>query len=820
MAFRKLFFLLGLLFPVVTLYAAGLEGFVKDQSGNPLAFVNVYVPSIHKGTTTNEEGYYKLEIPPGSYIVQFQYIGYGRKEIRTDVNDGFELLNLVLEEEEVKLREVVVNADAEDPAYAIMRNVIAKREYHLNQVKSYKVEAYVKGLQRIVSAPDKIMGQSINVGGILDSNNSGIIYLSESISDFYYKAPNKTKEIIKSSKVSGNSQAFTWNNTGGFQEFNFYKSNFQFDFLTDRLFISPTSDNAFFYYDFNLEGFFEEDGHIINKIKVNPKRKNDPVFSGYIYIVEDLWKIHSIDLMLTKANQVKFIDTLEIKQNFLELNDTLWMPFSQRFDFKFNILKIQAEGYFAGVFRNYEINPDLPDDMFSNELLKIEEKANQMKESFWEEYRPIPLTDTEKNDYKKKEQLEELRNSKSYLDSIDRIANSFSPAALIFGYTYQRSFKKWTVQTKSLLDLVQFNTIEGFNFRLNLNIRKEFDDAKVLRLNPVFRYGLDNRHFNTHLATEYTYSPKSFGRLKFDIGQYVFQYNDHEPVNELVNTFYSLFYETNYLKLYEERFVDLGWQHELFNGFFFFSNLRYGQRNYLQNTSDLKVVNRKNVEYTTNQPVNNEWTGPYNDHNTLNIRLRARYRPGQKYISRPDQKLIFESNWPTFGLTYKKSIPGVFKSAQNYDFLQFDIQQEIKMGLFGRSRYLVKLGSYLNKNRVEFPDYKHFQGNKTLIGQNYADGFQLLGYYRLSTISNFVEAHFQHNFDGFLLNKVPGIRKLKLQLVGGAHFIYSEANKDYLEIDIGIENIVRVIRLDFITAISSQQSTSFGFRIGLDFNSF
>lgn len=800
-------------------WASGLKGHVYNEQNEPLAFVNVYVPEIRKGTTTNEEGYFKLSLPAGEYAVDFHFIGYEKKRIDVKVGDSFKDLNIILNSEEIKIKEVVVNA-GEDPAYAIMRKVIEKREYHLNQVKSFKSEVYVKGLQRIVSAPDKIMGQSVNIGGVLDSNNSGIIYLSESVSDFYFKAPDKSKEIIKSSKVSGNSQGFTWNSTGGFQEFNFYKNNFQFDFLTDRLFVSPTSDNAFFYYDYKLEGFFEEDGHIINKIKVIPKRENDPVFSGYLYIVEDSWNIHSLDLMLTKKNDIKFIDTLDITQNYFQLNDTLWMPFSQRFDFDFNILKIQAEGYFIAVYRDYDINPDLPDDMFDNELLSFKDSVNQLKNDFWEKYRPIPLTETEEKDYEKKEKLEELRKSKSYLDSMDRINNSFTPSALVLGYTYQRSYKKWTIQTKSLLDLVQYNNVEGFNFRLNLDIEKRFDDGKKLVMNPAFRYGLENRHFNTFLSTELTYKPKSFGKVGLDFGQYVFQFNREKPIMELVNTFYALFYETNYLKIYQERFINASWSQEVFNGFFLFANVRYGQRQYLQNTTDLKVINRDEVTFSDNQPLSNEFNGPYVDHDHAQLRLRAQYRPGQKYISRPNQKLIFESKWPTFGLTYKKSVPGIFGSDLNFDHLQFDIKQEIKMGLFGRSQYLLKLGAFFNDNNVQFPDYKHFNGNRTILGQKYNEGFQMLHYYRYSTISNYVEVHYQHSFNGFLLNKIPGIRKANLQLVGGAHFIFSEFNRDYLEINVGIENILRVIRVDYITSFSSRQPTSFGLKVGVDFNAF
>ena len=175
-----------------------------------------------------------------------------------------------MEAENVKISEIVVKAN-EDPAYEIMRKAIAAREKHYNEVHDYNCQTYVKGLQRIISAPKKVLGFTVNFDGSLDSNNAGIIYLSESVSDLTFRKPDDVKEVMISSKVSGKTRSFSWNRAADFIQFDFYKNQFPIEILSDQPFISPLANNAMGYYKYHLEGAHFEDDKMIYKIEVKPK---------------------------------------------------------------------------------------------------------------------------------------------------------------------------------------------------------------------------------------------------------------------------------------------------------------------------------------------------------------------------------------------------------------------------------------------------------------------------------------------------------------------------------------------------------------------
>ena len=88
-----------------------------------------------------------------------------------------------------------------------------------------------------------------------------------------------------------------------------------------------------FSYKYKLVGMFFEDGQRINSIQEIPKRKHDPVFSGIINIMEDSWRIHSLQLVLTKDAQIDFVDTLRINQLFVPIDKDIWFQFSNKFTF-------------------------------------------------------------------------------------------------------------------------------------------------------------------------------------------------------------------------------------------------------------------------------------------------------------------------------------------------------------------------------------------------------------------------------------------------------------------------------------------------------
>lgn len=800
--------------------AAYLSGVVLSTGGEPLPFANVYVDGTSTGTTTNEQGQYRLELGPGTYKVVYLYIGYKKHTESVTIANTDVLRNVTLSSEDIQIQEVVVSG-SEDPAYPIMRKAIAARDYHYNQVTHFKADAYVKGLQRIVSAPDKIFGQTVNFDGSLDSNNAGIVYLSESVSKLMFKKPSQVNEEMISSKVSGSSQAFSWNRSGDFAAFDFYTQRQEIDFLSPRVFISPLADNAFFFYKFRLEGWFVEDGRIINKIEVIPKRPSDPVYRGYIYVVENEWLLHSLELMLLKESQINFIDTLNFNYRYAPVQDSIWMPLSQRFSFNFALFGIKAEGYFISIYQDYELNPELPKNAFTNEVMKVSDESNERDSAYWEAIRPVPLTITEESDYTRKDSLEELRESKPYLDSISRKSNIPGLLDLVLGYRYQNLYKKYSMRFTPPIEWVQYNTVEGVNARLGFDLWKNFKNNQDLNVQPVVRYGFGNQHFNAKARVRYVFNRNRFAVLDVEGGQYVFQYNREDPISDLINSFYTLFLQRNYMKLYEERYAKVGVRHEIVNGLIGWLSLRYGRRYPLENTTTAHWVDNKERRFTSNIPYNEAITpGDIKQHDAAILAVILRWRPGQKYMTRPDMKILMDSKFPLFGFVYKKAIPGIFASTANYDFMEASVEYSKKLGLFGTSRAKVAGGGFLNSNNVPFQDFAHFMYNRTLFGRRHFDGFQLLNFYSAATDRWYVEGHYEHHFDGFFFNKIPGVRKLKLQLVGGVHALYTPDYGSYTEVSVGIENIFRVMRIDFVNSFSNKRAHQFGFVMGINLNSF
>lgn len=798
--------------------AAMLTGKVTNNAGEPLSFANVYLEGTSKGTTTNEEGLYQLELPAGTHQVVYLYIGYKKQVETVVISEGQQLnRNVVLQAENITLQEVVVTGD-EDPAYPIIRKAIETRKEHYEQVSAFKSMAYVKGLQRIISAPDKVFGQVVNFDGSLDSNNSGIVYLSESVSELTFRKPDDVKEVMISSKVSGNSQGFSWNRAADFAAYDFYTSTQRIDFLSERVFISPIADNAFMYYKYRLEGFFEEDGRIINKIEVIPKRSSAPAYRGFIYIVENEWVIHSLELTLVKESGINYLDTLNFNYRYIPVDSNKWMPLSQRFSFNFNILNIKAEGFFVSIYKDYELNPPLDKKTFTNEVLTISEESNERDSAYWDAIRPVPLTDEEVADYERKDSLEVLKESKSYQDSLSRISNRYNFADFVRGYTYRNYYKQLSVEFTAPIGITQFNTMEGWNVRFGANIWKEFDERKLLNIEPIVRYGINNKHFNAKMKVRYFYNRKQFGYIDVEGGQYVFQFNRDEPLSELMNTFYTLFTERNFMKAYEERFINITHRTEVFNGFLLWTSVHYGRRFNLDNIPVAKPVDREDFMYTSNTPDHPEAEmADFGTHNNASFTINMRYRPAQKYISRPDQKIFMDSKWPVFSLKYTKAIPGIANSFTDFDFIEFGLRHDIKMGVFGTTTYIGRGGGFIRNKKVAFQDFKHFNDNQTIFGIHHLDGFQILDYYSASTNNWFTEGHMEHHFDGFFFNKIPGIRKLKWQTVFGAHFLYTPEYGDHTEISVGIENIFKVIRTDFVTSFDDR-GTNFAFRLGITFS--
>ena len=783
---------------------AQITGRITDTKQNPLSFVSVYLDKTVAGTISNDNGNYELNIKKtGDYSVVFQFLGY--KTIKKSVSIAsfpFQL-NVILEDEKIILDEISISTK-DNPANKIIRSVINSKDKNTDKLANYTASFYSRGLSKIKDAPDKILGQGLgDFGGGLDSTRSGIIYLSETISEIaYQKRPKKFKEKITASKRSGKDNGVSFNRAED-ANFNFYDNNIQF--ATDL--VSPISSNAFVYYRFKLEGtFYDKNGKLINKIKVIPKRKNDRVFNGYIYIVEDDWALYGVDVSVTGAQiNIPALDTLTLKQdlNYSEENDS-WVLISQSIAFKVDFFGFKVDGKFSYVYSNYNFTPDFTKNTFSNEVLTFAKEATKKDSLYWNDIRPVPLTREEGRDYILKDSIKVVRKSKKYLDSVDVKRNKFNLLSPITGYTYSNSYKKWSVSFNSPLGSLAYNTVKGWNASTGVRYFKRLNDkGKWINTGVTLNYGISEKKIRPVFFLTKKWNNLERPRFSISGGITTPQFNNRNPISRLNNTVYSLVRKENYLKIYEQTFGKIEYSQEVTNGFSMSGSLEYANRKPLFSNTDYVTVGR-NIAFQSNNPLDpTDFTAPFVQHNIASLNISVNIVFDQKYLSYPDRKFaIGNSKYPAVSINYRKNF-GASSSEFNSDLFTANVRQFVSLGNFGDFRYNVRSGIFLQQKDIPFMDYLHANGNQVkLAPSNKMTSFGLLDYYQFSTNGKYAEAHLEQNFKGFLLGKIPLINKLNFHLVTGAKGLFTGERKPYAEYSIGLDNIGvgkwRFLRVDYV----------------------
>ncbi len=840
--FKRLLVAILCVITLLDLPAQTISGFIRNKNKQPLPFVSVFIKNTSFSCSSNEAGYYELKVPKAdTYEVVFRYIGYKQQIAKLTVTKDTKY-NATLDESALELKGVVISANDEDPAYRIIREAIKKKPYYLENPKSFQCNVYNKNMVRM-KLPEKIMGFKrtdlmSNSKDILDSAGKGVVYFSESITELYVQKPNDMKEIMISSKVSGDQSGYSFN-TASMMLFNLYENNI--NGFSPRGLISPLSTSAMMYYKYKLEGTFTENGLLINKIKLIPRRENDPVFRGYIYIVENQWNLHSTDLLLTKDAQVELFDTLTIKQQYAKVDSLNWMPVSNVYDYKINLLGVNVFGYFIGFQSDYKINPNLPKNFFNNEVSAIKDSANAKDTTYWNKVRPVALTTEEQKDYHKKDSLEVKYESKTYKDSLDRKANRFKFWDLIYkSYTSQHSYKQWSFSVSPLLFGLDYNTVEGLSINEKFTFNRDLNHRHDYSVTGKIRYGQANGRLDASLSYNKTISMLHLSEFSASAGKYIFQFNPSAPINKWVNMYYTLFEKLNYAKYYENLFLKTSYRCELINGIYFRGAAGMEYRSPLQNTSSFCFNKGTSRVFSSNNPqAPDDYSLSFQPNFMASLELGFVFSIDQKYSMEPGVKTVLGSKYPEFSVNYKKGFGEV-----DFDFIRFGMNQSVDLKILGYFKYKVDYGVFFNRKKMYFMDYHHSNGNQTIFlkkdkeeatdnesfvisasggGQNIT-GFNLLPYYQYSTNLYYVEAHAEQHFGGWLLNKIPVIRKLRLHEVVGIHYLQNDLISNYFETDIGLEHIgipkLRIpfyLRIDWVFAFTPKGNMGNGFRIGLGF---
>lgn len=802
-----------MLLPVIGM-ATRIQGRIIDENGEGLGFATVHQKNTTHGTTSNALGHYNLEILGDTATIVFQYVGYQTVERTVYANQEIVRIDIRMAPQIMELSAVVIKPGGEDPAYEIIRHAIANRRKHLQEAHDFRCEVYIKGMQRLDQVPEKILGIPVAV-------DTGIVYLSESVSQLSFEQPGKIRERVISSKVSGDNQAFSYNQASDML-INFYENHIYSEGLSERSFVSPVADNAFLFYDYELLGTTNEEGRTLNKIRVIPKRGHDPSFSGEIYIIDNSWRIHSLDLLLTKEHQIEFVDSLRVKQVLAQVeqgNEEVWMVLTQQFDFLLNAFGFRGHGYFVGVYRDYVVNQGFSNKYFNQEIVRVEPRSNQKDSAYWLKTRPVPLTIDEINDYRIKDSLQVIRDSQAYQDSVDRKRNKITPVnILVTGKTINNSYRQTSWNFSPLIQMLQYNTVEGVVTYFRPRFTQRFEDFSYYRITPELRYGFSNEQFNARLNARYYYQPARFASIDVSGGRFVEQLNEDSPLEPIDNTIYTLLLEKNYLKIYQKLHLSISHHQELINGLYFSGLIEWAQRNPLENTTDYSFRNKTEREFTPNFPGNQELDHTsFNKHRVFLIDAEVRWQPGQRYIRRPYRKFVVNNIYPSVSVKFRAAIPDILGADLKYQRIAGQISHDFKTGLLGSGKLFLEAGGFVNKDSLSFVDFKHFNGNRTIFGHFEIGNYQLLDYYQYSTTQPYFQGHYEHHFDGFIFNKIPLLRKSKIQAVTALNYLFTEEGNGYWELGLGIEHIVKIIRVDYYNSWWSGQHQRSGVRLGVGF---
>ena len=807
---NRLFFIFFLIFLLQRADAQVVSGIVTDSAGNPIPYCGVSVKGAKQSTSTNQQGRYSLSMNPGTYQFICRHVGFAKMEKTVTVGNQNMNVDFQLLPQEIVMDEVVVKAGAEDPAYAIIRKAIRKREEHLYDMRSYQCEVYSKGVLNLRDFPNSFMGQNVDFEDG-DTSKKKMIYLSESVSRLSVGGKDKVKTEVLSTRVSGRSNDFGF---AGSRFISFYENNVRIsNSINPRGFVSPISDQAMQFYKFKWEGMFVEDGQWINQIRVIPKRLYEPCFSGMIQIVENDWAIHSLQLKLLKENQMSTVDTLVVEQLFQSMGKDFWLMESQVLYPSVKFFGFDAHGSFVNVYRDFKLNPVFPKGYFDNTIIRYEEGSNQKEKNYWDSIRPIKLDETERMDYIIKDSLEQARKDPAYLDSLDRIRNKITLSNIILsGKTFSNQKRESTFTVPALIQAVGFNPAEGFLMDLPFNYTKTFNARKRISLLPHVRYGFSSRRLFGWGTIRYTTGNKYRTVLSLSAGRRVFQFNQDNPIEPLQNTISALFYKNNFMKIYSSDYARFRLNKTFKKGFSFSFEALYENRRPMENRTDFSWNNTKDRNYFPNYPTELGSVN-FSPHRAFILSAGLRYQPGARYIEFPDRVINIGSRWPVFSANYTSGIKDVLGSDVDYAKWKFSINDDLNMKLAGRLFYRLETGGFLNRNRVEWQDLNHFPGNRLIRATDFLSSFQLPLYYRLSNDDRQYGLLFaEHHFNGFLTNKIPVIRKLKWNLVAGVGSLWLNAG-NYAEWHVGLENIFRLFRVDVVKGYYKGNPEKMEFRI-------
>jgi len=804
------------------LHGQSLSGTVTDENGEPVPYANIYIKELASGTSTDFEGNFFLSlVSSGEYSLVVSAIGYESKNISAILREPIDFkVYAVLQTSSVQMEEIIVKAEKKDRAFGIIRKAIEAKDKYRNPVVSSTSEIYLRSFEKRNITKKKKKENIVEEEKIVNDDGSPIdpfaemqrelddemnkVNMVEMQLTMHHQKPNDYKEIRNAYSVYGNKESL-YVPTLSDVNFSFYKNLVKLKGIADVPIISPISNTAILSYKYKLiEATVADDGQLVYKIKVIPRKKGNATVSGFIYINEGLWNIRSLDLKLYKGASRSY-DQFRIKQSYKKI-DEVWIIDRQEFDYETKVSKRKNfEGTTLITIGDFKKDVEYDDKFFGNEISVLTKEALERDSTYWSTNRAEPLSKQQAELVAYQDSVQAWITSDVYLDSIEADFNKVELLDLAWdGVGFRNHRKKSSLWIGPLPSLIDFKVVGGFRIGPYVEYFRRFDNGKMIKTTARATIGLQNKDIQGEYSWWMRYNPHKIADFRFKISR------DFESLNfndALVNQLRSSNYFLNDLFEVQHRF-------EILNGLYLRTNARYNNRS---------SANRFNTSTFINDIVTDIPSEEFDPFVALITTTEINFTPQQRFITEPTRKVVLGSKYPTFGLKHEKGWNNLLKSEIDFDLLEFQIEQDLTLGVFGTSKYIAKAGKFINTNDVRFIDLKRFNQSNRIWVADPLSNFNLLDTL-VTTTNAYFEAHYVHHFNGALVNNIPLIKKLRIQAVAGGGFLWVQnTNIRHEEVFAGIERTFKLgarrrlrVGIYGVVGNSSFRTADSGFRFYID----
>jgi len=799
-----------------------VRGTVTDEkTGETLPYVSIVIPGTTMGTSADIDGKYAITLPAGSLSMKFTYIGY--LSVEKKVTAGIDqVINVKLAVDASLLKEVTVKGRAryrnkDNPAVQLIRQVIENRDKNQMGNNDYvEYEQYEKISFALSNLSEKFKEKRIfrNYQFLFRDQDSTAIggknvlpaYMEEKLSQVYFrKSPFTKKQLIKADRRAEFDSRFVDNDGLSayfnrlYEDINIYNNDVS---IATNLLLSPIANTAPTFYKFFIRDTVKTQEPWLVELGFVPRNKTDMLFEGKLFITLDgNYAVQNAYLTVNKDINLNFMRDLEARLEFEKSPNGRYHQSKSTLSMEFSLGEKGAGLFGQRVvnYKNYEIDRAQPDSVYKGPAIQpVFNPLEKKGETYWQTVRHMPLEPSESDIYRNVDTLQTIPSFKRTMD----ITSLFLAGYKSFGI----------VEVGPVNTFYSFNPVEGF--RLRLGGRTTTMLSKRVFFETYAAYGFKDEKWKYFLSGTYSLNNKSVYHFPLHYIKASYQRDTKIPGQDLQfvqednfllsfkrgqnnRYLYNDVYRLEYVREFQSRF-----SYKV--GFTQWTQTPAGILTYEQKGTDGEIHNVKQLSNTE-----------------LNMELR--YAPREQFYQGKLYRTPIINKFPIFTIRYNAGLKGVFDGGNSYHNFTANAAKRVYLSQFGYADLTVEGGYILGKN-LPFPLLTIHRANQTYAYQ--------LNSYNLMNFLEFASDHYasldvQYYMNGFIFNKIPLIKKLKLRevfsfkgVIGGLRdennpnkgalvyqfpvdelgqpITYTLDRHPYMEGSVGVANIFKILRVDVV----------------------